>query len=401
MPTYEGQTPTSTQGNDYTFIGWSPTPAAINANTTYTAVFKAPSDAPTSRDVTGAYAVEWDYSNNSPVLTRKGLAASFNNPVPAESNAGSGSSPFDAIQPWAGMKRYNVVNGIITNSEDDAGFTETEDTVVYIPEFYYTAWKDTTNSKWTWAISPTQKEGYVKHPGSGRYVGRFHTSGSAEGVFTKTGAAPLANTSQTNFRTYSHNKGSKWFMLDLASWSAIQMLYLIEFGTFDSQTVLGKGWNTGSVSNVGGTTGAAYHTIKATGAHNQYRWIEDPFSNVMDNIDGFIADGRAVYAAANDNGYAGDKSDLVATGVTLPSSGCITGFGYSEQAPWAFIPDTASGTDYTIYVTDRVSSSTGAQVARVGGSYGGHASYGMFYLSANSYASYTYAYYGSRLLYIP
>ena len=402
VPTYGGETPTSTQGEDYTFTGWSPALSGITANTTYTAVFKAPSDAPTSQDVSGAYAVEWDYANSSPALTRQGLAAAFADPTPATDTSGPGSSPFDSIQPWAGMKRYNVINGEISYSQDDAGFDETlYDTVVYIPEFYYTAWKDTENSKWHWAISPTEIEGYKKHPGSGRYIGRFHMSGDANEVFSKSGAAPFTNVTQSNYRAYAHSKGTHWYMLDFATWAAVQMLYLVEYANFNSQDALGKGWNTGSVGTMGGTTGAAYHTIKTTGAHNQYRWIEDPYSNVLDWIDGFVTSSRVVYTAASDHGYAGGTSDLESTGIRLPSSAYATGIGYSEQAAWAFIPDAASGGSETSYLTDYVASNTDVRVAGVGGNFIDDAYYGMFYLSASIDTSSAYASRGSRLLYNP
>ena len=361
-----------------------------------------PSFESTSIDVTDAYAVQWDYSQDQPKLARGGLASSFADPQPATSNSGTGTSPFDNVLPWSGMKRYNVIDGQISYSEDDAEFDETlYDTVVYIPEFYYAVEKDTTNQRWTWSISPVAKTGYAKHPASGRYVGRFHTSGDANGVFTKSGVMPLVSTTQTDFRTYSHNKGAKWYMMDFATWSAIQMLYLVEYAHFNSQDKLGKGWNTGSVGQMGGTTGAAYHTIKATGAHNQYRWIEDPFSNVLDNIDGFVASAKAVYTGVSDTGYAGDTSDLTETGITLPSSGFATGLGYSANAPWAFIPDTASGGSSTTYLTDRANSNTGVRVARVGCDYYGDVYSGMFYLTASNNASSANDHFGSRLIYIP
>lgn len=300
------------------------------------------------------------------------------------------------------MKRYNVIDGQISYSEDDAGFDETlYDTVVYIPEFYYAAEKDTTNQRWTWSISPVAKTGYEKHPGSGRYVGRFHTSGDSNGVFSKSGVMPLVSTTHTDFRTYSHNKGTKWYMTDFATWSAIQMLYLVEYANFNSQDKLGGGWNTGSVGQMGGTTGAAYHTIKRSSAHNQYRWIEDPFSNVYDNIDGFVTSSKTVYAGVSDTGYAGDTSDLTATGITLPPSDYATGLGYSASASWAFIPDAASGGGETKYLTDRVNSSSGVIVARVGGYYRRNAYCGLFCLYADFGASDTYASASSRLIYIP
>lgn len=353
-------------------------------------------------DITdGAYGVEWDYSNSSPILTRKGLSANFADPSPATSLAGTGSSPFDNIQPWAGMKRYNIIDGAVSYSEDDAGFSETEyDTVVYIPEFYYFASKDTENSKWTWAISPTAKEGYLKHPGSGRYIGRFHTSGSSEGVFSKSGVAPLVNTNRTDFRTYSHNKGSKWWMIDIATWSALQILYLVEFANFNSQDTLGTGYAnvTSAIAECGATGAAVYHTLKLSAAHNQYRWVEDPFSNCCDWVDGFTASNRATYVGTDNATFA--TSSFTATGITLPSSDYISGFGYSEECPWLFIPDAASG-DGTTYVTDRVYSNRGMFMLNVGGAYSGGPNYGFFYFNANFSASNTYGYLGSRLLFIP
>lgn len=302
------------------------------------------------------------------------------------------------------MKRYNVINGAISYSDSDAGFSATDyDTVVYIPEFYYTAYKDTTNSKWLWAISPTPLSGFVKHPGSGRYVGRYHTSGSSSGVFSKSGALPLVNTSQPNFRTYSKNKGAGWYMNDIATWSALQLLYLVEYANFDSQTTLGTGYAgvTSAVAEVGATDNAAYHTLKISSGHNQYRWIEDPFSNCYDWIDGFLGSKSAVYAGTKNASFNGNSSNLTSLGFALPSSGDIQGFGYSAKAPWAFIPDTASGTDYTKYVCDRVNSNTSSCPVAVGGSYSTSAGYGFFYFNAGISASNTSANLGSRLLFIP
>ena len=300
------------------------------------------------------------------------------------------------------MKRYNVVNGQLIPDTDPSFDESAHDTVVYIPEFYYTAYKDTTNSKWLWAVSPTAKEGYCKHPGSGRYIGRFHTGGTSSGVYSKSGVAPLANTSQTDFRTYSAAKGAGWRMMDLAAWSAIQLLYLVEFAHFDSQTKLGGGWNTGSVGSMGGTGSALYHTVKATGAHNQYRWIEDPFSNVRDWIDGFIGSKSSNCFAAANSSYTGTKTDLNDLGFRLPTTNDISGFGYSEYAPWAFIPNASTNdSSYATYVCDRVDSGTSAYPACVGGDCYANAGYGLFYFGAYSTASYTDAYLGSRLLYKP
>lgn len=400
--------PTAPTADGWDFIGWF-------SDSGFTSAFSF--STPITADITlyakwveqsapdgGIYGVEWNYSNDSPVLTRTGSAATFSDPSPATSLSGSGSSPFDNIMPWAGTKRYNIVNGVPLYSEDDARFDpETYDTMVYIPEFYFSAVKDTTNTKWTWQISSAQIDGFEKHPGSGRYVGRYHTSGSSSGVFSKSGALPLVNKSQTNFRTYSKNKGAGWYMNDIATWSALQLLYLVEYANFDSQTTLGTGYAgvTSAVAEVGATDNAAYHTLKISGGHNQYRWIEDPFSNCYDWLDGFLGSDSAVYAGTNNASFDGTSSNLASLGFALPTSGAIRGFGYSAAAPWAFIPDTASGTDYTKYVCDRVYSSTSSCPVYVGGSYSTSANSGLFYFNASDDALYYSSRVCSRLLFIP
>ena len=366
------ETPVSPDGPDYTFTGWEPGYTNIQANTSCYAQYKAPTGAPTATTADGAYGVEWNYANSSPVLTRKGLAASFSDPTPATSVSGSGSSPFDNIAPWKDMKMYNVVGNTLVPSTDASFNPATNDTVVYIPEFYYTAYKDTANSKWLWAISPTALPGYKKHPGSGKYIGRYHTSGDSSAVYSKSGVSPLVSTSRTNFRTYSAAKSNGWRMLDYATWSALQMLYLVEFANFNSQTALGKGWNTGSVGTMGGTDGAAY-------------------------IDGFVASSKKVYTETDKSKYVDTTTGLTNTNVTLPSSNYISGFGYSENAAWAFIPDAASGSE-TTYVTDRVNSGAGIRAAFVGGNFSDSDGYGFFYLFAVNDASNTVGGLGSRLL---
>lgn len=392
---YTGATPTD---GDNVFTGWSPQPTNIQGDTSCYAQFTAPSaGVPTATTADGAYGVEWDYENSSSAVTRKGLATSFSAPAPAESTSDSGSSPFDTIAPWKDMKRFCVINGNLI-PDTDPSYDETNyDTLVYIPEFYYTAYKDTAISKWLWAISPTALPGYVKHPGSGRYVGRFHTGGSSSGVYSKGGVAPLVNTSQTSFRQYSAAKGTGWGMMDLATWSAIQMLYLVEYADFDSQAKLGSGFAgvQSSVGTMGATGAATYHTLKISSGHNMYRWIEDPFSNCLDWIDGFLGSTSAAYAGAAGS-YAGNTSGLENLGFALPSGNYITGFGYSEKAPWAFIPDAASSSSES-YVRDKVWSGSSLCPVYVGGDYISHPSYGLWYFSADYAASSSYAVLGSRL----
>lgn len=349
------------------------------------------------------YGVEWNYADPSTVLKRTGAAANFANPMPAESLNEVGWSPFDNVYPWSEMKRYNIINGEVAYSEDDAGYNETNyDTVVYIPEFYYYAYKDTTNHKWNWSISATAIPGYKKHPGSGRYVGRFHTSGDSTAVYSKSDVVPLASVTRANFRTYSHNKGEKWYQQDLATWSAIQMLYLIEFANWHSQNTLGAGQNSGSLKDTGATTSAQYHTIKRNGNSNSYRWIENLFSNLFTFIDGVVASGPIIYISTNNNNYGDTISEMENTGINLPSTDYITGIGYSNQCPWAFIPDSSSNGSASTYIPDFViSKSSNVCLVWSGGFYNSGDTYGLFYFGANLGDTSSPSTIGSRLLFIP
>lgn len=363
-------------------------------------LFKAQEDP--GPEIYGEYGVEWDYSSPSPALTRTGDSVGFVDPVPATTLTDVGSSPFDDIMPWAGMKMCNIIDGEVAYWQGDPQFSETDyDTMVYIPEFWYKAEKHTDTRKWSWSISPSEKDGYAKHPGSGRYISRYHSSGSSVGVFSKSDTFPLVSTSRPNFRVYSHNKGNRWWMIDIATWSALQMLYLVEYANFDSQAKLGEGQSSGSITSSGGTTGAKYHTLRRSNDSNQYRWVENPYSNVRTWIDGVVSVNKAVYVGLNNSSFSDNSSSLTKANLTVASGRSISGFGYSSICPYAFIPDTASSED-NVYVTDRVYSATETRALYVGGTFASSWVAGMFYfnLGVDASAS-TNANLGSRLIFIP
>lgn len=338
-------------------------------------------------DLSGSYAVIWNYKEKGTKLCRAGLAKDFKDPRPATKLDEEGFSPFDDIMPWDGMQKRCI-------SIPGQG---SADVMVNIPEFYYFAFKDKANKRWIWAVSPDPKEGFKKHPGSGRLVGRYHTSESREGVWSRPGEKPLTKTNWNDFRKYSQSKGDCWGMIDLATWSAIQLLYLVEFADFDAQKCLGSGSkNETSWEPVktGGTDGASYHTVKADGKANQYRRIEDPFSNVFDWIDGFAGSGEGCRISP-EKGL--NMEDMPETDIKLADDGWIKNFAYSDKALWAFIPSKSEGDpdhvgDYTWSWPD------GLYPAYVGGGYYGYAAYGFFYFSADNSASNANGNLGSRLL---
>ena len=360
------------------------------------------------------FGVHWPYStSDSTALTRLTLASDPNGyvttsvdtePVPAVGD-GAGSSPFDAFAPWKDMEEYNVIDGALSYKKGEAGFSRTDyDTVVKLPDAYTKIVDTGTDMYFYVADGPV--EGFALHPGSGGYVGRYHTG---TGYVSKSGLPAEVNMTRATARTNSHAKGADWWQWGIASWQLIQILYLVEFADFNSQAKIGTGiaYSGGVAQNSGATDSMIYHTGRAAGTDGrtaiQYRGVENLWGNYYAWLDGVNFSNRAAYVCIDPASYADDTTTgYTDTGLTLPSSGYVNAMGVSSSAPWLMLPKNNGGSQ-TTYVSDYVYSSTGWRVAQVAGRYyAAHPGvYGLFYLGAYSTSSNTGADSGSRLLFLP
>ena len=339
-----------------------------------------------SEESVPVYGVEWDYSQSSTKLARINGAVSFADPVPASGLTDTGTSPFDNILPWSGMKRETIGT----------------DEMVYIPKFYFKAEDDQANSKMRWWISAEPMDGFTLHPGSGRYISRYHVDSAYASV---SGSTPIGGKTRATYRQNIHAKGDNWWLNDVATWSALQILYLVEFADWNSQVVLGYGQTSGATVATGETEGAAYHTINRSNKSNQYRWIENPYSNIRDFLDGTVHENHRVYVSTNNATFADTSSEYTDTGLSVPTSGgtFIKKLAISEAAPWMFIPSEGGGSA-TTYVTDYSignGSSGDKTTCRVtGGKSSYSAQWGLFLYDMNDVASFTAADVGARSIYI-
>lgn len=360
------------------------------------------------------FGVCWNYNAQSTALTRLTKSNDPNglvnvnittNPSPAV-GTGAGSSPFDSYLPWSGMDEYNIINNAVSYKKGQSGFSRSNyDTVVFIPEYYFRIIDDAANKKRYFYIADKAKSGFTKHPGSGKYVGRYNT---ISGYYSKTGSQPLANMTRATARTNSKNKGSKWGQYDFASWCAVWLLYLVEFADWNSQATIGVGiCNGSSMSNTGGTDGMSYHTGTAASSRTatgavQYRNIENPYGNIWEWIDGVNFSDSTVYVCTTPANYADDTTaGYTNAGTKVQSNGFIKAIGLSSAAPWAFFPTEVGGSE-TIYIPDYAYFSSGWRVLLVGGVYGdstGHV--GLFHFDANDASSDSHSNVGARLLFHP
>lgn len=374
-------------------------------------------DYPITLDYTKIFGVVWAYSNSSTALTRITKTNDPNNyvntdittsPSPAV-GTGSGSSPFDNYMPWKGMDEYNIVKNAIGAKRGESGFSRSSDDVmVYIPEFYYKVVDDSSHSRRYFYIANKATTGFEKHPGSGRYVGRYNT---ISGNYSRTGSSPYVEMSRATARSKARGKGNKWALYDYVSWCAVWLLYLIEYADWNSQSKIGRGWVDGHSSAIscGGTDSMVYHTGRASGSDGstavQYRHIENPWGNVYEWIDGVNFNSGTVYICTDISKYADNTSEnYTDIGAETKSSGYISATGYSSTSPWSFYPTSTSGSE-TTYIPDRAEADAYSfsiwYVLCVGGSWDIRSIAGLFCFSAINNSGKSDSNIGARLLFVP
>lgn len=304
------------------------------------------------------FGVCWDTSNPSTALTRLtpstdpyGLVTRSvtTEPVPAV-GTGSGSSPFDSYAPWSGMQKTTMDGNIM----------------VFIPTFYV-AYKESGPEKYFY-ISDKAKTGFAKHPGSGKYVGRYHMNSSGQSV---SGSSPYEDTTRATARSTAKSLGSKYHLYDFVTYCAIIWLYLIEFADWDCQSKIGRGCDEYfECISSGCTDSMTFHTGRESGTDGetavQYRWIENLWGNVSQWVDGFNANGKEAYYCTAPSKYADDETTGYTKIGTLPTDGFIEDLTVTDNG--LLIPKTTGGSE-TTYIPDSVYSATSWSVLYVGGSY--------------------------------
>lgn len=303
----------------------------------------------------------------------------------------AGASDFDDCYPWSAMERETL---------------STSDVMVKIPEFWYKRYIESGVEYIK--IADKSVDGYTKHPGSNRYVGAYKTSSNNRSV---TGTAPTVSQTRATMRTNAKSKGTGWGIIDLATWSAIMMLYLVEFADNNSQSKVGRGYcdNNSAALSSGGCNSVPNLTGRPAGTDGKtdvvYRGIEGIWGNIWEWVDGINYNGDAdnYYVCADPTKYADDTAtNYTRLSYTSPSANAyITKEGLDTSLPWAMLPSEASGGSETTYYPDYFYQNSGWRVCKRSGYWSDGSYCGVFYCDVYSTSSSTSAYIGSRLLYVP
>lgn len=337
------------------------------------------------------YGASWDGTSTTK-WSRTDEAAEFTDPVPYVAGASSYGSPFDGLQPWAGMVKSERTGG----------------TMVSIPKFWY---KLTQNGRgMTIQIADRAVEGYSVSPahmdrGDGHgerdvvYIGRYHCNGTYK---SGTGS-PRANMTRSSARSGIHNLGSTIWQSDFAMRFTLWLLYIVEFADWNSQAKIGYGCSpSSSAFTMGYTDSMPYHTgtdqsSRATYGGTQYRNIEGLWDNVWDWCDGCYNDGNGLNIVLNPSKFSDDSNG---TAVGVPSNGWPSAFKVKANGGFPmFIPTSASGNDAT-YSCDYWYFDSACPCLYVGGCYGHGSNCGLFYVSCST-ASYYGGSIGCRLQELP
>lgn len=247
--------------------------------------------------------------------------------------------------------------------------------------------------------------GYVSGKNLDDMTGNIDTS--TDELASAKGFYPLVGVTRDECRTLGENVGTAWRQLDFYLWSAVQMLYLVEYQTFYSQDVLGDGNTNGSYIASSSNQSDSPHTIAGAGdswadgstdgtqpsagakpgtAYMKYRGIENMYGNVWNWADAINVNVGATgnVHLANDNDRA-NYADDTSTNHTLVSSSLSTGSNYiSALLPLDeyFLASAVSGSSST-YITDRhYGSASSNRVVLVGGGAADVATAGVFWVVA-------------------
>lgn len=341
------------------------------------------------------YGVQWNGTNTTK-WSRTDESAEFLDPVPFKAGAtvGQYSSPFDNLQPWAGMTVESRTGG----------------KMVAVPKFWYKLEKVGNGLKLQIADKAT--DGFVPSPahmnrGDGKgerdmvYIGRYHCGSDFK---SNSGQTPKLNTTRANFRTSIHALGTNIWQADFVMRFTIWLLYLVEFADWNSQKTIGKGCgDNSSAKAMGYTDSMPYHTGTTQsnrdtyGLGTQYRNIEGLWDNCYDFTDGCYNASNGLNIILNPNNFSDSSGG---TTVGTPTSGWPSAFDVTNKAGFPMIIPSASNGGEDVASCDSWNFGASSPVVFVGGSYNQNGSHGLFYVYY-TYATGASAHLGSRLQELP
>lgn len=337
------------------------------------------------------YGVTWA-GGTAATMTRTDDSKNFASPT-IGNGATNGSSPFDECYPWKDMKLV----------------TDNGNILVSIPKFWYKWTK--SGSTMTLQIADRKVPNFFVSPmhadrGDGKgerdvaYIGKYKCASDYK---SKAGYTPKTSITINAARTGIKALGTGYYQQDYASFWTLRMLFLVEFATWDGQSVLQNTSNFSSTSDIvtGKTASMSYHTgVSSDGYSVQYRYVEDPWENVLEWLDGIYFSGSSMYCINNPNNFAvGSNGTLIGTRST--GTGYIKSWSIPSVSglEWALVPTSVA--DSESYTYDGYYYTSSGTVAYIGGARNAWELHGPFFMYTDFTASSTSTLITSRVMKLP
>ena len=178
------------------------------------------------------------------------------------------------------------------------------------------------------------------------------------------GKIPVNNATRAQFRTMAGNRGTGWHQQSIDRIHLIQLLYVIEYGWFKSQSTIGLGmtdwtdqkWNsyndynpinkTGLSNSLGNRTGNVSNGSDNIGSFMCYRGIENIYGNILKFVDGINVNNNIPYVCSDSNNFADDTTtNYTDLSITLATTdGWINGI---EENNRVFLPSSVGASNNT------------------------------------------------------
>ena len=382
---------------------------------------------------------------------------------------------FDEFKMFGGRRRCMLTDdGVNLGYLGDAGYTETGalaqsitengetypagtpvQVMVEQPKFYYKVVPLVTEKieggkghhlrKARYYVSDTPKLGFKLHPAfikNGEVLNRIYLSAyegslydvsasaynlidDQAGDFTATSGDKLSsianakpasgltqNLTRSGARIVAQNRGNGWDISYAATVAATQLLFLIEYGTFNTQTAIGMGVTktddgaTNMAEHTGATSALGNASGKAENGSVTYRGEENFWVNIYKWVDGLNIKPQGIHELyVADHAFADDKGDgsYQNAGITLAkTTGWVSAMAYNEPFDWLFFPSETIGNS-AVPVGDHFYQNAASTAAWFTAIFGGDWTYGPygggFFWTVNISSATRSRFLGARLVY--
>lgn len=382
------------------------------------------------------------YTQSSDVMVRTGKSFGL------VANAGASANDFNNCMPWAGMRRCNLADdGITVNAYyGEVGYVEDGSNgqcMVEVPAFWYRVIYNKYDEV-EWFISPTNVKGTKLHPWfydelgdpvSKKYISTYEgslydvsasqykladeqvadfTATTGDKLCSVANAKPCSGLTQdlniVKSRVLARNRGEKWQQLYFNGVSAVQMLFVVEYASFNTQLKIGLGVvaktddgstnmanNTGATTTLGNISGRQVGTDGLTSV--SYRGVENLWGNIWAWVDGLNIRNGFMYKATRNSSFV---SDIISENYTLAGE-LAHSYGYASDPLLSrvfesgFMPTNIIGSSSTKFCDYYYQNSVGTFVAQLGGRWADGASAGAFFWGLHNGSAGRNRYLGARL----